>query len=365
MSYHGPHDNGEGRPRDMNQNGSQGSGTIEAGSTTDATRPASSSSSIIASLPTPMSDITIADHPIDPEITPDRSTYGPPPTPPHLRPILTLLRGTSRTDDTDRSRSPPRDTSAIREALQIFPHHQVRSHIQAVLAQPPGDTTGPIRARSTISARLASFANSRDDAIEDSWYCNMQPTLTNFRSYKKMLTVAFFFEGGPTNDVTSWNFHDSSLTCHLFACRYLTSINFPFFCTLGSKNSFAILIREINMVEIEEDFQDILRQLHLPEDVRDALLPNGYDCTLTFGLAFSSLQMLDQHINKFLPPGETDLTSPTCARIRALSMDQMQQFTYSYTYSTCSTIPTHTSSNRTIISTHCHLQLAWDSPTQT
>ena len=67
------------------------------------------------------------------------------------------------------------------------------------------------------------------------------------------------------------------------------------------------------MVEFDEDFQDILRQLHLPEDVRDALLQNGYDCTLTFGLAFSSMQMLDQHISKFLPSGETDFTSPTGA----------------------------------------------------
>ena len=30
------------------------------------------------------------------------------------------------------------------------------------------------------------------------------------------------------------------------------------------------------------------------------------------------MQMLDQHISKFHPPGETDFTSPTCARIRAL-----------------------------------------------
>ena len=149
-----------------------------------------------------MRDLTIADASTNPDTAPDRSIYGPPPTPPHLRPILTLLRGTrSRTEDTDRSRSPPRDTSAspsnatsrrlqfysgasagpalieslassmeaaIREALQVLPHHQVRSHTQAVLAQPPGEIIGPVRAKSTISARLASFAKSRDDAIEDS-----------------------------------------------------------------------------------------------------------------------------------------------------------------------------------------------------
>ena len=91
-----------------------------------------------------------------------------------------------------------------------------------------------------------------------------------------------------------------------------------FFVQIRLKSSLAALTRDIHMVEIEQDFQDILRQLHLPEDVRDALLQNGCGCTLTFGLAFSSMQMLDQHINKFLPPGETDLASPTCACIRAL-----------------------------------------------
>ena len=49
------------------------------------------------------------------------------------------------------------------------------------------------------------------------------------------------------------------------------------------------------------------------------LVQNGYDCTLTFGLAFSSMQMLHQHIiQKFFRLGETDATSPICARIRAL-----------------------------------------------
>ena len=78
------------------------------------------------------------------------------------------------------------------------------------------------------------------------------------------------------------------------------------------------LTQSIEMADYDHDFQDLLKQLHLPEEVRDSLLQNGYDCTLTFGLAFSSMQMPDQHIQKFLPPGETDLTSATCARIRAL-----------------------------------------------
>ena len=36
------------------------------------------------------------------------------------------------------------------------------------------------------------------------------------------------------------------------------------------------------------------------------------------GLAFSSMQMLDQNIQRLLPPGEEDTTSPVCARLRAL-----------------------------------------------
>lgn len=56
------------------------------------------------------------------------------------------------------------------------------------------------------------------------------------------------------------------------------------------------------MAEPEDEFQEFLRQLHLPDEVRDALLHNGYDCTLTFGLAFSSMQMLDQHRPKNSSP---------------------------------------------------------------
>ena len=82
---------------------------------------------------------------------------------------------------------------------------------------------------------------------------------------------------------------------------------------------------------MEDDFQELLQQFkfQLPDHVKDALANNGYDCTLTFGLAFSSMQTLDQHIQKFLPSVEDDTTSPVCARILAL-------------WSRCNTI--HTSS---------------------
>lgn len=69
---------------------------------------------------------------------------------------------------------------------------------------------------------------------------------------------------------------------------------------------------------VDREFQDLLLQCQIPEQVKEALTGLGYDCTLTFGLAFSSMLMLDQNIKKFLPEGENDTTSPTCARIRAL-----------------------------------------------
>ena len=72
------------------------------------------------------------------------------------------------------------------------------------------------------------------------------------------------------------------------------------------------------MATFDDEFHDLVRQLQLPDEVKEAFAHNGYDCTLTFGLAFSSMQMLDQHITKFLPLGETDTTSPIAARIRAL-----------------------------------------------
>jgi len=69
---------------------------------------------------------------------------------------------------------------------------------------------------------------------------------------------------------------------------------------------------------MDEEFQDLLQQFHIPDPIKDTLNHLGYDCTLTFGLAFSSMQMLDQNIQRLLPPGEEDTTSPVCARLRAL-----------------------------------------------
>ena len=69
---------------------------------------------------------------------------------------------------------------------------------------------------------------------------------------------------------------------------------------------------------MDEDFQDLLQQFHISDPIKDILNHLGYDCTLTFGLAFSSMQMLDQNIQRLLPPGEDDTTSPVCARLRAL-----------------------------------------------
>ena len=69
---------------------------------------------------------------------------------------------------------------------------------------------------------------------------------------------------------------------------------------------------------MDEEFQDLLQQFQIPDPIKDILSHLGYDCTLTFGLAFSSMQMLDQNIQRLLPTGEDDTTSPLCARLRAL-----------------------------------------------
>ena len=69
---------------------------------------------------------------------------------------------------------------------------------------------------------------------------------------------------------------------------------------------------------MEDEFQDLLQQFNISDPIKDILNHLGYDCTLTFGLAFSSMQMLDQNIQRLLPPGEEDTTSPVCARLRAL-----------------------------------------------
>ena len=74
----------------------------------------------------------------------------------------------------------------------------------------------------------------------------------------------------------------------------------------------------VTMFEEDDDFQDLIKRLNLPSEVKGNFLLCACDCTLTFGLAFSSMQVLDQNIHKFLPSGDTDHSSPTCARIRAL-----------------------------------------------
>ena len=70
--------------------------------------------------------------------------------------------------------------------------------------------------------------------------------------------------------------------------------------------------------DMDSDFEELLQQFQIPDPVKAAFSIHGYDSTLTFGFAFSSMQILDQHIQKFLPMGDDDLTSPLCARIRAL-----------------------------------------------
>ena len=90
----------------------------------------------------------------------------------HLQGTLLLLLPMQRLADSNFTRDLPLIESlsssmkgAIREALQVLPHH----HIQAVLGEAPGQ----VRAMSTISARLATFPANRDDRIEDSYLCNL------------------------------------------------------------------------------------------------------------------------------------------------------------------------------------------------
>ena len=78
----------------------------------------------------------------------------------------------------------------------------------------------------------------------------------------------------------------SFMTCSPLVPAGTKNLQFNLACKLGSKPQYQDPIRDITMAEPEDDFQEFLR--------------------------------LDQHIQKFLPLGETDLTSPTCARIRAL-----------------------------------------------
>ena len=148
MSYHGPRDNGEGRPGDMPQPATSHRSSM-ADSTEDTSPPAEST----------MEPTTVSDAPSDSAL----------PTPQHLRPILQLLQGhKSRSTPDDRSRSPSlRDLSSssanatsrrlyfyqgsaaslpvienlsatmeqsIKDSLQALSLSQVRSHIQHILA---------------------------------------------------------------------------------------------------------------------------------------------------------------------------------------------------------------------------------------
>ena len=45
--------------------------------------------------------------------------------------------------------------------------------------------------------------------------------------------------------------------------------------------------------QMEDEFQELLQQYQTSDQVRDTLISLGFDCTLTFRLAFSSMQMLD------------------------------------------------------------------------
>ena len=108
-----------------------------------------------------------------------------------------------------------------------------------------------------------------------------------------------------------------SIVIEVILVLHVTCLNFiPLFQFCRSGSNHPVLF--VKMATFDDDFLDLVRQLQVPEEVKDAFVHNGYDCTLTFCLAFSSMQMLDQHIAKFLPIGETDTTSPIAARIRAL-----------------------------------------------
>ena len=115
----------------------------------------------------------------------------------------------------------------------------------------------------------------------------------------------------------SFRFVSRSIIIEATLVLHMTCFSFiPLFQFCRSGSNHPVLF--VKMATFDDDFLELVRQLQLPEEVKDAFVHNGYDCTLTFGLAFSSMQMLDQHIAKFLPIGETDTTSPITAHIRAL-----------------------------------------------
>ena len=170
MSYHGPRDNGEGRPGDHRENRNRGMHAASSTATSTRSRPIPASLRSAWGLNNPDQDE-------EPEVT----------TPADNPSILILLRRS-------RSRSPPprepTDTttgtepsrpalftpglfglqpaveaaamnmeSAIFGALQVAPPHIVRSHIFQILAHHVD--------RSTISERLASLTSRNHDPIDD------------------------------------------------------------------------------------------------------------------------------------------------------------------------------------------------------
>ena len=170
MSYHGPRDNGEGRPGDHRENRNRGMHAASSTATSTRSRPIPASLRLAWGLNNP-------DHDEEPEVT----------TPADNPSILTLLRRS-------RSRSPPpreptgtttvtepsrpalftpglfglqpaveaaamNMESAIFGALQVAPPHVVRSHIFQILAHHVD--------RSTINERLASLTSRNHDPIDD------------------------------------------------------------------------------------------------------------------------------------------------------------------------------------------------------
>ena len=176
MSYHGPRDNGEGRPGDLPRAVTSHRSSM-ADSTEDTSPPAEST----------MEHTTVSEAPSENAL----------PTP--QSPILQLLRGhKSRSTPDDRSRSPSlRDLSSssanatsrrlyfyqgsaaslpvienlsatmeqsIKDSLQVLSLNQVRSHIQHILAEfQPFDSEPPV----PLSTRLTTAVNNIRDPIQD------------------------------------------------------------------------------------------------------------------------------------------------------------------------------------------------------
>ena len=177
MSYHGPRDNGEGRPKDLPQ-----AVTSHIPSMADSTNPEDTS---------PPTESTMEHTTV--------SSDSALPTPQHLRPMLKLLRGhKSRSTADDRSRSPSlRDLStssanatsrrlyfyqgsaasllvienlsarmeqSVKDSLQVLSLNQVRSHIQHILAEhQPFDAEPSV----PLSTRLTTAVNNIRDPIQD------------------------------------------------------------------------------------------------------------------------------------------------------------------------------------------------------